>query len=204
MALEMHHGKVSFLWDTGSGHTRLEYPDVQINNDKWHRINATRFVALSADGTFGFSSLNDGLWRLVLLWLCRRFGRHGTLTVQQTDSEPLPAVKTTASGSSTVMDVSRSTWVFVGGLGAQVKVRWRSGCCSSVFGPVYIPCVFPRNPQRWKWPTSEAALAKRRSTRTTSACGTTLRDRENAAAASWGETHRSPTLATIQCSMATV
>ncbi|XP_043081584.1 laminin subunit alpha-1 [Puntigrus tetrazona] len=91
MALEMRHGKVSFLWDTGSGHTRLEYPDVQINNDKWHRINATRF------------------------------GRHGTLTVQQTDSEPLPSVKTTASGSSSVMDVSRSTWVFVGGLGAQVK-----------------------------------------------------------------------------------
>ncbi|XP_016394816.1 laminin subunit alpha-1-like [Sinocyclocheilus rhinocerous] len=91
MALEMHHGKVSFLWDTGSGLTRLEYPDVQINNERWHRINATRF------------------------------GRHGTLTIQQTDSEPLPAVKTTASGSSTVMDVSRSTWVFVGGLGAQVK-----------------------------------------------------------------------------------
>ncbi|XP_016296227.1 laminin subunit alpha-1-like [Sinocyclocheilus anshuiensis] len=91
MALEMHHGKVSFLWDTGSGLTRLEYPSVQINNDKWHRINATRF------------------------------GRHGTLTVQQTDSEPLPAVKTTASGSSTVMDVNKSTWVFVGGLGAQVK-----------------------------------------------------------------------------------
>uniref|UniRef100_A0A9J7YT73 Laminin, alpha 1 n=1 Tax=Cyprinus carpio carpio TaxID=630221 RepID=A0A9J7YT73_CYPCA len=91
MALEMRHGKVSFLWDTGSGHTRLEYPSVQINNDKWHRINATRF------------------------------GRHGTLTVQQTDSEPLPAVKTTASGSSSVMDVNKSTWVFVGGLGGQVK-----------------------------------------------------------------------------------
>lgn len=44
MALEMRHGKVSFLWDTGSGHTKLEYPNVQINNDKWHRINATRCV----------------------------------------------------------------------------------------------------------------------------------------------------------------
>ncbi|XP_056099529.1 laminin subunit alpha-1 [Rhinichthys klamathensis goyatoka] len=91
MALEMRNGKVSFLWDTGSGHTRLEYPGVQINNDKWHRINATRF------------------------------GRHGTLSVQQTDSDPLPAVKISASGSSTVMDVSGSTRVFVGGLGAQVK-----------------------------------------------------------------------------------
>ncbi|KAG1934305.1 laminin subunit alpha-1 [Pimephales promelas] len=91
LALETRDGKVSFLWDTGSGHTRLEYPAVQINNDKWHRINATRF------------------------------GRHGTLSVQQTDSDPLPAVKISASGLSTVMDVSGSTRVFVGGLGAQVK-----------------------------------------------------------------------------------
>ncbi|TRZ02967.1 hypothetical protein DNTS_026215, partial [Danionella cerebrum] len=91
MALEMLEGKVSFLWDTGSGHTRLEYPNVQINNDKWHRINVTRF------------------------------GRHATLSIQQMDSDPLPAVKATASGSSAVMDVNKSTWLFVGGLGGQVK-----------------------------------------------------------------------------------
>ncbi|XP_055037654.2 laminin subunit alpha-1 [Misgurnus anguillicaudatus] len=91
MALEMRHGKVSFLWDAGSGYTRLEYPNIQINNNMWHRINATRF------------------------------GKHGTLTVQQTDSEPMPTVKTTAAGSSTVMDVNKSTWMFVGGLGGQVK-----------------------------------------------------------------------------------
>ncbi|XP_067290870.1 laminin subunit alpha-1 [Pseudorasbora parva] len=91
MALEMRHGKVSFLWDTGSGHTKLEYPGVQINNDKWHRINATRF------------------------------GRQGSLSIQQLDSEPLPTIRTAASGSSSVMDVSRSTWLFVGGLGGQIK-----------------------------------------------------------------------------------
>uniref|UniRef100_A0AAR2L104 Basement membrane-specific heparan sulfate proteoglycan core protein n=1 Tax=Pygocentrus nattereri TaxID=42514 RepID=A0AAR2L104_PYGNA len=91
MALEMRHGKVSFLWDAGSGHAKLEYPDVQINNNKWHRINATRF------------------------------GKQGSLTVQQLDSEPMPTVKTTAPGSATVMEVSKSTWVFVGGLGGQVK-----------------------------------------------------------------------------------
>ncbi|XP_007232077.3 laminin subunit alpha-1 [Astyanax mexicanus] len=91
MALEMRHGKVSFLWDVGSGHARLEYPSVQINNNKWHRINATRF------------------------------GKQGSLTVQQLDSEPMPSVKTTAPGSSTVMDINKSTWVFVGGLSGQVK-----------------------------------------------------------------------------------
>ncbi|XP_066538803.1 laminin subunit alpha-1 [Hoplias malabaricus] len=91
MALEMRHGKVSFLWDAGSGNAKLEYPNVQINNNKWHRINATRF------------------------------GRQGSLTVQQLELEPMASVKTTAPGSSTVMDVNKSTWVFVGGLGGQVK-----------------------------------------------------------------------------------
>lgn len=42
MALEMRNGKVSFLWDAGSGHAKIDYPDVQINNNKWQRINATR------------------------------------------------------------------------------------------------------------------------------------------------------------------
>ncbi|XP_063063630.1 laminin subunit alpha-1 [Engraulis encrasicolus] len=91
MALEMRHGKVSFLWDAGSGHARLEYPDVHINNNKWQRINATRF------------------------------GRHGTLSVQQLDSPPMPPVKATAPGQSTIMDVTKDTWIFVGGLGGQVK-----------------------------------------------------------------------------------
>ncbi|KAL2085445.1 hypothetical protein ACEWY4_018765 [Coilia grayii] len=88
MALEMRHGKVSFLWDAGSGHARVEYPDVQINNNKWQRINATR---------------------------------HGTLSVQQLDSAPMPPVKVSAPGQSTVMDITKDTWIFVGGLGGQVK-----------------------------------------------------------------------------------
>lgn len=43
MAMEMRRGKVAFLWDLGSGSTRLEYPDLSINNNKWHRIHATRY-----------------------------------------------------------------------------------------------------------------------------------------------------------------
>uniref|UniRef100_A0A8C8K1V3 Laminin, alpha 1 n=1 Tax=Oncorhynchus tshawytscha TaxID=74940 RepID=A0A8C8K1V3_ONCTS len=91
MAVEMQHGKVAYLWDTGSGHAKLEYPDVQINNNKWHHINATRF------------------------------GRHGTLSVHQLESEPLPAVKTTSPGSATILEVNKSTLIFVGGLGGQIK-----------------------------------------------------------------------------------
>ncbi|KAJ8353025.1 hypothetical protein AAFF_G00120350 [Aldrovandia affinis] len=34
MALEMHHGKVTFLWDPGSGVAELEIPDVQINKQQ--------------------------------------------------------------------------------------------------------------------------------------------------------------------------
>uniref|UniRef100_A0AAY4A552 Laminin subunit alpha 1 n=1 Tax=Denticeps clupeoides TaxID=299321 RepID=A0AAY4A552_9TELE len=91
MALEMHRGKVAFLWDTGSGHTKLEYPDVAINNNKWHWINATRF------------------------------GKQASLAVHQLDSAPMPAVKATAPGSSTVLDINKTTWMFVGGLSGQVK-----------------------------------------------------------------------------------
>lgn len=42
LAVEMRRGKVALLWDLGSGSTRLEYPDLQIDNNKWHRIHATR------------------------------------------------------------------------------------------------------------------------------------------------------------------
>uniref|UniRef100_A0A8C7G450 Laminin, alpha 1 n=1 Tax=Oncorhynchus kisutch TaxID=8019 RepID=A0A8C7G450_ONCKI len=91
MAVEMHRGKVGFLWDAGSGHAKLEYPDIQINNNKWHRINATRF------------------------------GRHGTLSVHQLESDPLPAVKTSSPRSATVLDVNKFTLIFVGGLGGQIK-----------------------------------------------------------------------------------
>lgn len=42
LAVEMRCGKVALLWDLGSGSTRVEYPDFQIDNNKWHRIHATR------------------------------------------------------------------------------------------------------------------------------------------------------------------
>eukprot|EP00061_Rhincodon_typus_P017682 g46480.t1 len=112
LALEMRHGRVGFLWDVGSGTTRLEYPNQQINSNKWYRIHAARF------------------------------GRMGTLSVQEVGSSSLdkPVVKTaTSPGTSTVLDVSNTTLVFVGGLSRQmkkvaaVKITHFKGCLGEAF-----------------------------------------------------------------------
>ncbi|XP_062987367.1 laminin subunit alpha-1 [Elgaria multicarinata webbii] len=92
MAVEMRRGKVAFLWDMGSGSTRLEYPDFSINNNKWHKIHATRF------------------------------GKTGTLSVEETNSSQKPFTRTaTSPGTATVLDVNQSTLMFIGGLGGQIK-----------------------------------------------------------------------------------
>ncbi|XP_023678651.2 laminin subunit alpha-1 isoform X1 [Paramormyrops kingsleyae] len=92
LALEMRRGKVAFLWDAGSGHAKLEYTEITINNNKWHQIHATRF------------------------------GKQGTLIVQELKSKQKPVMKTgTSPGSSTVMDVNSSTKIFAGGLSGQIK-----------------------------------------------------------------------------------
>ncbi|MEE6464431.1 hypothetical protein FKM82_006256 [Ascaphus truei] len=92
MAVEMLHGKVSFLWDLGSGSAKIEDSDIQINNNKWHKIHATRF------------------------------GRSGTLSVQEVTSSQTPSTKTSSSpGTSSILDIDNSTLMFVGGLGGQIK-----------------------------------------------------------------------------------
>ena len=45
----MRKGKVSFLWDVGSGVGRVEYPDLTIDDSYWYRIevqNCTEFWLL--------------------------------------------------------------------------------------------------------------------------------------------------------------
>ncbi|MBZ3888985.1 Laminin subunit alpha-1 [Sciurus carolinensis] len=41
LAVEMRRGKVAFLWDVGSGSTRLEFPDFPIDDNQWYSIHAT-------------------------------------------------------------------------------------------------------------------------------------------------------------------
>ncbi|XP_067342410.1 laminin subunit alpha-1 isoform X1 [Channa argus] len=91
LAVEMHDGKVSLVWDVGSGSTRLDYPELDITNNRWTRINVTRF------------------------------GAHASLSVHQLDSAPAPAVTATSPGPSRVLDVDRNTIVHIGGLAAHSK-----------------------------------------------------------------------------------
>uniref|UniRef100_A0A672HAN2 Laminin G domain-containing protein n=1 Tax=Salarias fasciatus TaxID=181472 RepID=A0A672HAN2_SALFA len=89
----VHDGKVSLQWDLGSGGTKLDFTGVDITNNRWTRINATRF------------------------------GSRSTLSVQQLDSGsgPLPAVTGTSPGSSRVLDIDRNTVLHIGGLGPDTQ-----------------------------------------------------------------------------------
>ncbi|KAM3860333.1 laminin subunit alpha-1 [Diretmus argenteus] len=93
LALEMHDGKVSMVWDVGSGSKTLEYPGLDINNNRWTRINATRF------------------------------GVHGSLSVHQLESEsgPSPAVTAASPGRARVLDIDHNTVIYIGGLGAHTE-----------------------------------------------------------------------------------
>uniref|UniRef100_A0A663M6X7 Laminin subunit alpha-1 n=1 Tax=Athene cunicularia TaxID=194338 RepID=A0A663M6X7_ATHCN len=92
LAVEMRRGKVALLWDLGSGSTRVEYPDFQIDNNKWHRIHATRF------------------------------GKTGTLSIEEMNSNQKPSSKSaTSPGTASILDVNKSTLMFIGGLGGQIK-----------------------------------------------------------------------------------
>ncbi|KAM8822118.1 laminin subunit alpha-1 isoform 2-T2 [Synchiropus picturatus] len=90
MAVEMHGGRVALVWDVGSGSQRLEFPGLDISNNRWTRINATRFGAL------------------------------GTLSVHQLDSAESPQVVTaTSPGPGRVLDVDSSSTIHIGGLSSE-------------------------------------------------------------------------------------
>lgn len=92
MAVEMRQGKVSLLWDLGSGPTRLEDPDIQINNNKWHKIHVTRFA------------------------------RSGTLTVEEVNNSQKTSTKSSSSpGISPILHIDNSTLMFIGGIGSGLQ-----------------------------------------------------------------------------------
>ncbi|KAI3355620.1 hypothetical protein L3Q82_018448 [Scortum barcoo] len=126
LAVEMHAGKVSLVWDVGSGSTRLEFSGLDITNNRWTRINATRF------------------------------GAHASLLVHQLESESvlLPAVTATSPGPSRVLDIDRNTVIHIGGLGAhsQKSAMLRSSTFQGCLGEALLN---ERNIGLWNYNSRE-------------------------------------------------
>ncbi|XP_019743054.1 laminin subunit alpha-1 [Hippocampus comes] len=104
LAVETHDGKVSLLWDVGSGGTRLEYPGLDIANNRWTSVNATRL------------------------------GSRGFLSVHQPEAPPAQTVTAASPGPARVLHVDNGTAVHLGGVadGARrpAALRWSTfrGC----------------------------------------------------------------------------
>ncbi|XP_047184471.1 laminin subunit alpha-2 isoform X3 [Scophthalmus maximus] len=95
LALEMRKGKVTFLWDVGSGVGRVEYAHHTIHDGNWHRIEASR----------------NGL--------------NGTISVYPLEGSMAGMMPTPASANSptafTILDVDQNAYLFVGGILGTVK-----------------------------------------------------------------------------------
>ncbi|XP_004846024.1 laminin subunit alpha-2 isoform X1 [Heterocephalus glaber] len=95
LAIEMRRGKVSFLWDVGSGVGRVEYPDMTIDDASWYRIEASRT------------------------------GRNGSISVRALDGSKASIMPRTYSAASppgyTILDVDANAMLFVGGLTGKLK-----------------------------------------------------------------------------------
>ncbi|XP_069582155.1 laminin subunit alpha-2 isoform X2 [Ranitomeya imitator] len=95
LAVEMRKGKVNFLWDVGSGVGRVEYPDLNINDESWYRVEASRS------------------------------GINGTISVQALDGPKasiMPSIySSTSQPGYTILDVDSHELLFVGGLTGHVK-----------------------------------------------------------------------------------
>ncbi|CAB1439667.1 unnamed protein product [Pleuronectes platessa] len=126
LAVEMHAGKVSLLWDLGSGTNKLELPGLDITNNRWTRINATRF------------------------------GAQVSLSVHQLDSEVslMPTVTGRSVGPSRVLNIDRNTVIHIGGLGAhsQSPAALRSSTFQGCFGEALLN---ERNIGLWNYDSRE-------------------------------------------------
>ncbi|NWJ04763.1 LAMA2 protein, partial [Crypturellus undulatus] len=112
LAIEMRKGKVSFLWDVGSGVGRVEYPDLTIDDGYWYRIEAST----GKNGTISVRAL-DGPKASIVPSTFRAVSPPGY----------------------TILDVDANAMLFVGGLTGKIKksdavrVTTFTGCMGETF-----------------------------------------------------------------------
>ncbi|NXG28484.1 LAMA2 protein, partial [Dromaius novaehollandiae] len=112
LAIEMRKGKVSFLWDVGSGVGRVEYPDLTIGDGYWYRIEAST----GKNGTISVRALDGPKASIV------------------------PATfRAVSPPGYTILDVDANAMLFVGGLTGKIKksdavrVTTFTGCMGETF-----------------------------------------------------------------------
>ncbi|NXE48976.1 LAMA2 protein, partial [Casuarius casuarius] len=112
LAIEMRKGKVSFLWDVGSGVGRVEYPDLTIDDGYWYRIEAST----GKNGTISVRALDGPKASIV------------------------PATfRAVSPPGYTILDVDANAMLFVGGLTGKIKksdavrVTTFTGCMGETF-----------------------------------------------------------------------
>ncbi|NXJ80686.1 LAMA2 protein, partial [Trogon melanurus] len=112
LAIEMRKGKVSFLWDVGSGVGRVEYPDLTIDDGFWYRIEAST----GKNGTISVRALDGPKASIV----------------------PVTFSAVSPPGY-TILDVDANAMLFVGGLTEKIKksdavrVTTFTGCMGETF-----------------------------------------------------------------------
>uniref|UniRef100_A0A6Q2XIM3 Basement membrane-specific heparan sulfate proteoglycan core protein n=1 Tax=Esox lucius TaxID=8010 RepID=A0A6Q2XIM3_ESOLU len=94
LALEMRKGKVSFLWDVGSGVGKVEHADVTMHDGNWHRIEASNGI----NGTISVYAMEGP--------------RAGIMPTSKSGTSP---------AGYTILDVDQNAYLFVGGILGSVK-----------------------------------------------------------------------------------
>uniref|UniRef100_A0A8C6IUA6 Laminin subunit alpha-2 n=1 Tax=Melopsittacus undulatus TaxID=13146 RepID=A0A8C6IUA6_MELUD len=112
LAIEMRKGKVSFLWDVGSGVGRVEYPDLTIDDGFWYRIEASRQV----------------------------YHFHGVVPKEKMSKfNNFSTFSAVSPPGYTILDVDANALLFVGGLTEKIKksdavrVTTFTGCMGETF-----------------------------------------------------------------------
>ncbi|KAF0028671.1 hypothetical protein F2P81_019758 [Scophthalmus maximus] len=120
LAIEMHDGKASLVWDLGSGSNRLEFPGLDITNNRWTRVNATR-------------KYNTGVWYKITL---QRNKRKGYLSIMAADqSSEKEVLEAESPGIASDLNRSDLDPIYIGGLPASRPIR------RQVVSRSYVGCI---------------------------------------------------------------
>lgn len=84
------------------------------------------FLSLEREAKTMYVLIRPGdFYDYFLVFVFGRFGKTGTLSIEEMNSNQKPSPKSgTSLGTASILDVNKSTLMFIGGLGGQIKVKF--------------------------------------------------------------------------------